>query len=168
MGAIPPTAEQIQNLPAALTASVTAAHTDGNGHMNVLHYLDHNSRGADALVRAVGVDESYRQRGAGLFTAEHHLVYYSELREGDEFSVHPRVLERSSKAIHMMTFLLDTGRARLANTLEIMLVHVDLGARRASPLPGDIAAGLDERLDRSRALGWPAPICGAMRIRERE
>ncbi|BDU00082.1 thioesterase family protein [Nocardia sputorum] len=161
-----PTAPQIRAIPAALTATVTEAETDGNGHMNVLHYLNRNSQAADVLVREAGVDESYRQdRRLGLFTAEHHLAYYSELREGDSFSVHVRVLDRSDKAVHMMTFLLDRERDRLSNTLEILLVHVDLEQRRATPLPRDIAAAFDGFLAQSAALGWDAPTCGAMRIR---
>ncbi|MBF6079525.1 thioesterase family protein [Nocardia beijingensis] len=161
-----PTAAQIRDLPAAVTATVTAAETDGNGHMNVLHYLNRNSEAADILVRGVGVDESYRgERRLGLFTAEHHLAYHSELREGESFSVHARVLDRSDKAVHMMTFVLDRQRDRLANTLEILLVHVDLERRRASPLPVDVGAALDAQLEVHRRLRWAAPVCGAMRIR---
>ncbi|MGK8507165.1 thioesterase family protein [Nocardia asiatica] len=161
-----PTAPQIREIPAALTATVTEAETDGNGHMNVLHYLDRNSQAVDVLVREAGVDERYRHdRRLGLFTAEHHLSYYGELREGDSFSVHARVLDRSDKAVHMMTFLLDRERDRLSNTLEIVLVHVDLEQRRSTPLPRDIASAFDGFLARLSALDWNAPICGAMRIR---
>ncbi|MGW0002670.1 thioesterase family protein [Nocardia grenadensis] len=161
-----PTAQEIREIPAAFGAAVTARQIDDNGHMNVVHYLDLGSQGADVLMRELGVDESYRgDRRLGVFTAEHHLVYYSELREGDPFTVHVRVLERSDKALHLMTFLVDDKRDRLSNTLEIMLVHVDLEARRASPLPDDLAAALDRRIAADEALSWPAPTCGALRIR---
>jgi acyl-CoA thioester hydrolase len=117
-------------------------------------------------MQRVGIVESYRsQRKMTLFTAEHHLVYLSELREGDEFSVHARVLGRTDKAVHMMTFLLDRTRERLSNTLEIMLVHVDLTSRRASALPEDVATGLDEYIARSAAMDWSAPTCGAISLR---
>ncbi|MEV0366772.1 thioesterase family protein [Nocardia fusca] len=166
MGRRIPTAQQIREIPAALAAAVTAREIDDNGHMNVVHYLDLGSQGADVLMRELGVDESYRGvRRLGVFTAEHHLVYYSELREGDPFTVHVRVLERSDKALHLMTFLVDDKRDRLSNTLEIMLVHVDLELRRASPLPDDLAAALDRRIAADEALSWPAPTCGSLRIR---
>ncbi|MET0698863.1 MAG: hypothetical protein ABWY93_04285 [Mycobacterium sp.] len=46
--------------------------------MNVLHYLDFGSSGADALIRQVGLDDAYGVQGRlGVFTAEHHLRYYA-------------------------------------------------------------------------------------------
>lgn len=61
--------------------------------------------------------------------------------------------------------LSDTGRGRIADTLEILLIHVDLRHRRAVELPADIADSLDEHIARSRALPWTAPRCGAIGIR---
>lgn len=166
MGQGIPTAEQIREIPAALSATVTAREIDDNGHMNVVHYLALSSQAADVLMRELGVDESYRgTRRLGVFTAEHHLVYYSELRAGDPFTVHVRVLERSDRAMHLMTFLVDDKREILSNTLEIMLVHVDLDERRACPVPADLAAALDRKIAAGAALSWPAPVCGSLRIR---
>ncbi|MFP1153652.1 thioesterase family protein [Mycobacterium sherrisii] len=139
---------------------------DGNGHMNVLHYLDFGSAAADALVRQIGIDDAYRvDRQLGVFTVEHHLRYYSELIEHDIVDVYARVLERSPKVVHLMSFTVDRRRERLSGTLEIVLVHVDLARRRPVAMPTDIAAGFDEHIAHSSALGWPAPVCGAMGVR---
>ena len=160
-----PSLDDVLSLPDSVEGSVTADFIDPNGHMNVLHYLDWGSRGADALVRRAGVDDAYRsERGMGLFTAEHHLAYYGELKEGDKFSVHARVLDRSDKALHLMTFLADRSAGRLSNTLEILLVNVDLQKRRATGLPADIAAAFDACIRRSRDMSWTAPTCGAIGI----
>jgi len=67
--------------------------------------------------------------------------------------------------LHLMTFLADRSANRLSNTLEILLVHVDLQTRRAMRLPADIAAAFDAHIARSRGLGWSAPTCGAIGIR---
>lgn len=161
-----PTPDQLTSLPGTVTGTVTAETLDGGDHMNVVQYLRWGTDGADALVRAVGIDDTYRaERKMGLFTARHHLAYTSELREGDRFAVAGRILDRGAKAVHMMTFLVDTGRGRIANTLEILLVHVDLRHRRAVELPADIVGSLDEHIARSRALPWQAPVCGAIGIR---
>ncbi|MGW5382365.1 thioesterase family protein [Nocardia sp. NPDC003963] len=161
-----PTANEVAALPEKIAGTVTSETLAGGDHMNVVQYLGWGSAGADALVRAVGIDDDYRaRRRLGVFTAEHHLAYYSELHEGDRFAVAGRFLERSAKAVHMMMFLADTGRGRIANTLEILLIHVDLQERRSVDLPGDIAAGLDEHIAYSRELSWAAPVCGAIGIR---
>src|SRR5690606_24588705 len=161
-----PTVEQVRELPAVLTTEVTEREIDANGHMNVVHYLSNNIHAADILLRALGLDDDYRaQRRLGLFTTEHHIIYHSELREGDSLSVHARVLDRGEKAVHMMTFLVDRERGRLSNTLEILVMHVDLDARRSAPIPEDLALGLDELVAASGKLSWEAPTCGVMGIR---
>src|SRR5690606_39332904 len=101
-----PTVEQVRELPAVLTTEVTDREIDANGHMNVVHYLTNNIRAADILLRALGLDDAYRdERRIGLFTTEHHIVYHNELRAGDSLAVHARVIDRDEKAVHMMTYL---------------------------------------------------------------
>lgn len=161
-----PTYAEVVQLPAVAEGVVAPEHIDANGHMNVRHYLDFDVLATFNLVEEVGVDDEYRaRRRMGLFTAEHHLRYHAELQEGDRLTVHARVLERSDKALHLMVLLLDRERELLANTLEVLAVHVDLDTRRATPMPADIAAEFDRLVEQSRALPWDAPTCGAMGLR---
>ncbi len=162
----PPGVDQVLALPPVFQGVVLPPFIDVNGHMNIRHYLDAGAEGADLVCRAVGIDDAYRaERRLGVFTAEHHLRYLTELHEGSPFTVHTRTLERGSRAVHLMSFLLDTERRHLSCTVEIVLVHVGMDSRRPEPMPADVAAGWDEQIARSDALGWPAPVCGAMGIR---
>ena len=161
-----PTPSQVADLPNPLRRNVTADLIDTNGHMNVLHHLDFGSSGADALVRQIGIDDVYGvQRQPGAFTVEHHLRYYSELLERDKVDVYSRVLARTDRVVHMMSFMVIRARHRLASTLEIVLIHVDRTTRRPTTMPIDIAAGFDQHIRWSSELGWPAPVCGAMGVR---
>jgi acyl-CoA thioester hydrolase len=161
-----PTFDEVMELPTLIEATVTPAFIDATGHMNIRHYLELDAEGTEVICEDVGVDDAYRaRRRMGVFTAEHHLRYFSELQEGEKVSVHARVLERSDKAAHLMAFLLDRTHGRLANTLELVLVHVDLDTRRATPMPEDVAAGFDRYVAETSALGWAAPVCGAMGAR---
>ncbi|WP_166908738.1 thioesterase family protein [Mycobacterium sp. DL440] len=162
-----PTAAEIAALPDPMTATVTSSFIDSNGHMNVLHYLEFASLGADRAVRRIGIDDEYRSdRRMGVFTAEHHLRYYGELLEGDEFAIHGRFLKRSAKVVHLMTFVVDCARQQLACTLEIVLVHVNLDSRRPVEMPENIAAAIDRSIATSSRLAWSAPVCGAMGVRD--
>lgn len=161
-----PSATQIGELSTSVSGCVPAEFIDSNGHMNVQFHLGLGARGADALVRAAGIDEYYRQhRRLGVFAAEHHLRYYSELRMGDRFSVYARALDRSAKTLHLMSFLVNMDNKRLSGSLEIALVHVDLETRGPTAFPADIAAALDHSIAHSRSLNWPAPTCGFMGVR---
>lgn len=166
MTANSPSLEDVLMLPAALKTTVSPDFIDVNGHMNVRHYLELNVNGTLALVERVGIDDAYRaERRMGAFTVEHHLRYLSELHLGEEVTVHPTVLARSGKAVHMMSYLVDATHGRLANTLELVLVHVDMDTRRPVPMPDDVAAGIDELIAVQERLPWTAPTCGAMGVR---
>lgn len=161
-----PTYEQVLPLPALVKGTVGPDFIDVNGHMNIRHYLDHGAIGADVICRRVGIDDAYRaERRMGVFTAEHHIRYFAEMHEGDEFSAHTVVLDRSGRAGHLMSFLLDRTDRRLACTVEIVLVHVGMDTRRPAEFPPDVAAALDEWIDQANHIPWPMPLSGAMGIR---
>lgn len=163
-----PTYDEVLILPALIEDTVPGGFIDVNGHMNIKHYLDYGATGADVICRRVGIDDDYRaQRRMGVFTAEHHIRYMAEMHEGSTFSVHTRFLERSGKAGHLVAFILDRDREVLSCTVEIVLVHVGMDTRRPVDFPPDVAAGLDEWIEASRATAWPAPVCGVMGIRRR-
>ncbi|HWU23673.1 MAG TPA: thioesterase family protein [Nocardioides sp.] len=161
-----PTYAEVLELPALLTGEVTADFIDANGHMNIRHYLDAGALSADVLCRQVGIDDDYRgRRRLGVFTVEHHIRYFSEMHRGGRFSVHTLLVERSDKAAHLLSLILDTVAERLACTVEIMLVGVDMDTRRAATFPDDVAERLDARIAEASAVSWPLPLSGAMGIR---
>ena len=161
-----PTVDQVLDLPALVEDVVPPSFIDVNGHMNVRHYLDYGATGADVICRRVGIDDDYRaHRRMGVFTAEHHIRYFAEMHEGTAFSVHARFLERSGRAGHLLSFIVDRDRDVLSCTVEIVLVHVGMDTRRPVEFPADVAAGLDEVIAADRAVSWPVPVCGVMGIR---
>ena len=161
-----PALTSVRRLPALLEAEVTPDFIDENNHMNIRFYLELGALGVDALIREIGIDNDYRAtRRMGVFTAEHHLNYVSELRLGEKITVHPQMLDRTDKAVHMISYLVNASGEQVANTLELTFVHVDLEARRALPMPDDITAGFDRVLAEHTALGIKAPVCGAMGVR---
>jgi acyl-CoA thioester hydrolase len=161
-----PSYHQVLDLPALLEGTVAPEFIDLNGHMNIRHYIDYGAHSADVICRDVGIDDDYRaHRRMGVFTAEHHIRYFGEMHEGGKFSVHTLALDRSARACHLLSHLLDRTNELLACTVEIVLVHVDLDTRRPVTIPDDVAAGLDRWIDKSRQVGWPAPVSGAMGIR---
>lgn len=161
-----PTLGEILELPAVVETEVEPHFIDANGHMNIRHYVDIGGAASGLICQDAGITDGYRgRRRMGVFTAEQHLVYYSEMHLGDPVSAHVRVLDRSGTAVHMLVLIVDRARGQLACTFETVIVHVNLDTRRPVPLPPDVSAGFERHLGADQALLWPAPVSGSMGIR---
>ena len=62
----------------------------------------------------------------------------------------------------MMHFMTKGEPEVLASTNEFLAAHVDMKIRRTSPFPPSIAAAIDRLVAEHAALGWNAPVSGAM------
>lgn len=161
-----PAVDQIDEIPAATEQKVPQEYIDENNHMNIQHYLVLGATALGTRCDELGLGQDYiDSRRLTVFTAEHHLRYYSELLLGQELSVHVRMLERSSKVIHAMSFLVNRSDNLLACTLEVTLVHVGMDTRRPVDFPEDIADRVDAAIKDQSQLPWPAPVCGVMGVR---
>lgn len=161
-----PTVEQVGEIPAATEQKVPQEYIDENNHMNIQHYLVLGATALGTRCDELGLGQDYiDSRRLTVFTAEHHIRYYSELLLGQELSVHVRMLERSSKVIHAMSFLVNRSDNLLACTLEVTLVHVGMDTRRPVDFPEDIADRVDAAIKDQSQLSWPAPVCGVMGVR---
>ncbi|MYM19037.1 thioesterase [Brevibacterium sp. 5221] len=161
-----PAFAQVAELPILVDRAVPDEWIDVNGHMNIAHYLDVSSDAVTAFMNDLGLAQSYRdERGLGVFTAEQHLSYYSELHAGQRLTAHVRLVGVSSKAIHLLAFVLDPAHDRLAMVFETVLVHVDLRARSAAPVPADLRERLDASAAEHAGLAWEPPLCGVMGVR---
>jgi acyl-CoA thioester hydrolase len=141
--------------------TVLAAHIDYNGHMNVVHYRAAFDAATDGLFAHLGLGpEEYNTRtGATLMVVEEHTRYHAELAEGARYRVLARLVGHSARKLHYLLAMEDVGRGVLAATHEELALHVDLAARRASPLPPEALAAV-EALEAAQAALPPPPDLG--------
>ena len=161
-----PTFAQVDALPTVLEATVPQDWIDENGHMNISHFFDIGGEAAWKFCQGLGLQRLYEaEPPTGLFTTEHHLTYLSELRLGGRLSAHVRCVDVGTKSVHLITLILDRERERVATVFEVVLVHVDLTARKAAAFPEEFREALEAAVAADGDLGWPAPVCGAMGVR---
>ena len=141
--------------------TVLAAHIDYNGHMNVVHYRAAFDAATDGLFAHLGLGpEEYNARtGATLMVVEEHTRYHAELAEGARYRIVARMVGHSARKLHYLLAMEDVGRGVLAATHEELALHVDLAARRASPLPPEALAAV-ETLEATQAALPPPPDLG--------
>jgi acyl-CoA thioester hydrolase len=162
-----PTATQVRQLPAKINRAVAADYIDENGHMSLPHYITVAAQTLWERQREIGLATAF-DVGLTSFAAEQHARYLAELRLGDRLTGHVRVLARSDRAMHSITYVLDASRDRLACTVEGVNVFVSMANRRSTTLPDDIAAGLDADIAAQSALPWSADTCGSLWRRRTE
>jgi acyl-CoA thioester hydrolase len=161
-----PSYDEVRELPALLEGEVTPDFIDLTGHMNIRHYLDAGALSADHLCRQIGIDDAYRaERRLGVFTAEHHIRYFTEMHEGGKFSVHTTLVDRSARAAHLLSLILDRDAEVLSCTVEILLVSVGMDTRRPAAFSDDVSSRMDQRIREGSGLSWSLPLSGAMGIR---
>ena len=166
MGGMMPTAEQVQQLPAQIRMAVPEEYLDGNGHMTTMRYVATAGEAMGVLWTEVGMGwANHRRHGRSGFMLEQHLRYLAELVEGQTFSAHSRLLDKSDKVLHSMVFLLDVPARRVAFTAEMVAICMDLESRRPAAFPDHVADALDRSLAQHRALSWDAPAAGHLGIR---
>jgi acyl-CoA thioester hydrolase len=157
------TLEQLDELPLYHRATITKAHLDVMGHLNVRWYMAMFDDASWNFFASYGMDESYcRSSGSGGFALKQFIHYLAEVREGERIGIRSRVLGRSAKRIHFMHFMINESTGVLAATLEGLGAHADLRVRRTAPYPPHIAAKIDQFLDHHSRLGWEAPVCGVI------
>jgi acyl-CoA thioester hydrolase len=160
-----PGVDQLAALPRYLDARVPAEYQDANGHLNVTGYLYLHDQAGWQFLSTVGIDETYRTvRQLSFFDLEHHLRYLSEVGAGDAIAIHGRLVARTAKLLHGQFFMLDLDRGVLASTFEFLSVHMSLETRRSVEWPEDVAGRLDALIRTPAALGWEAPVSGAIRL----
>ncbi|EYD70939.1 carnitine 3-dehydrogenase [Limimaricola hongkongensis] len=119
--------------------------SDINGHMTEHRYLQAFGDATDRFLGLVGCDAEYIACGHSYFTAETHIRHLAEIRAGALIEIDTQLLLAEGRRMQVFHRMWES--SRLVATAEHMLVHVDLGSRRAVAPPAD----LKERLDKVAA-----------------
>jgi acyl-CoA thioester hydrolase len=90
---------------------------------------------------------------------EEHTRYHAELAEGERYRILARLVGHSAKKLHYLLAMEHLDRGVLAATHEELALHVDLTARRSSPMPPAALAAV-EALEAAHARLPPPPDLG--------
>jgi acyl-CoA thioester hydrolase len=140
---------------------------DYNGHMSEWCYLLLVGDAADAFFRYVGIDDAYRAAGHSLYTAETHLHHLRESSAGDRLAATLQVLDAGPKSLHIFHTVRDPAAGADVATAEQLLVHVDMAAGRATPMPPWLWQRISDIKAAHAALPVPAAVGHVMGVRRR-
>ena len=117
---------------------------DYNGHMTDSRYLQVFGDATDALFRAVGVDDAYRESGRTLYTVETHVTHSDEATALESLYVTTQILGLDDKRVHLFHSLFRRRDDRLVATGEQLYLHVNRAAAKAAPMDSAVHATLEK------------------------
>jgi acyl-CoA thioester hydrolase len=141
---------------------------DYNGHMNVAYYVLVFDHATDGLFDLLDIGAAYVKRtNLSAFVLETHVTYLQEVIEGAPLRVTGQLLDTDDKRLHVWFEMFHADEGYLSATSELLLMHVDLGARRSVPFPADVRARIDLVHRAHAALPRPAAAGRTIGIRRR-
>jgi carnitine 3-dehydrogenase len=129
---------------------------DYNGHMTDSRYLQVFGDATDALLRSVGVDDSYRKSGRAMFTVETHISHLAEAKALDGLYIETQLLSVDDKRVHLFHWLRRTRDDVIVATCEQIYLHVNTAAGKAAPMDAQVHSKLDAIYAAHAALAAPA------------
>jgi acyl-CoA thioester hydrolase len=137
--------------------------------MNLAYYVLIFDHATDAFWDTLGLGIDYRDRAnCSTFTVESHITYDAEATAGTELYCTTQLLDFDDKRMHYFHAMYHAADDSLAATTELMVVHVDLGVRRVSPMPDQMQAKLAAVLAAHRQLPKPEQVGRIIGIRRRD
>lgn len=131
---------------------------DYNGHMTEYRYGNVFSDATDAVLRLVGLDDTYLARGFSYYTVETHIRHLGEAHKGDAFTVQSQLIKADGKKLHLCHQMMNDAGSVLA-TGEHLLLHVDTN-KGASCVPEEpLLPQLNKLAAAQEALPLP-DFCG--------
>ena len=136
---------------------------DYNGHLNMAYYNVLFDRCVDEAYELLGIGLDYLKTSqCSTFTAEAHVRYLRELREGEPVRATFQLLDYDTKRIHYFQQLFHATDGWMSATSENMTLHVDMRAKKTAPFPPDVAARI-AKMQASHAM-LPRPEAAGRRI----
>ena len=127
--------------------TVYPRHLDHMDHMNVQHYVEKFDEAVWHLFASVGLTPGYmRERNRGMAAVEMNIKYKRELHAGDLVVVRSGILAVTEKSLRLAHEMTNGATGEVAALQEAVAVHLDRAARRAVPLPEEIAARARARI----------------------
>lgn len=111
---------------------------DHNGHLNMAYYSVLFDQGVDQAWAQLGLGPDYmRKTGMTTYSAEFHICYLRELKQGDRVRASYQLIDHSDKALHSFQELYHED-GWLAATGENLHLSIDRSGPKVAPFPADV------------------------------
>ena len=141
---------------------------DYNRHLNVGYYMIAFDKGTDGLADRLGIGLAYvKATNNSFYVVESHLCFEREVLQDAPIRIETLLVAADDKRLHFFHRMIEETGGFLAATAEMLLLHVDLTTRRATPFPAEPAHAMHQLARDHAALPRPPQLGRAVMLKRK-
>ena len=119
--------------------------TDYNNHLNMAYYVLTFDVAWEVMLKKFNMGEqSAKINGMSTMVVETNTTYNNEIKEGDEVEILLTFFDHDKKRLHFKMEMIEKKTKKLASTIEMLSLHVDLNKRKVTEFNEERTKLMDE------------------------
>ena len=119
--------------------------TDYNNHLNMAYYVLIFDVAWEVMLKKFNMGEqSAKINGMSTMVVETNTTYSNEIKEGDEVEILLTYFDHDKKRLHFKMEMIEKKTKKLASTIEMLSLHVDLNKRKVTEFNEERTKLMDE------------------------
>ena len=126
--------------------------TDYNNHMNMAYYVLVFDQIWELILEKFKMGEqSAKTTNMSTMVVETHTTYSNEVKEGDEVEIKLTFLDHDKKRLHYKMEMIEKSSKKLAATLEMLSLYIDLNQRKVTEFEQEKAKLMDDFINLNKS-----------------
>ena len=126
--------------------------TDYNNHMNMAYYVLVFDQIWEIILEKFKMGEqSAKTTNMSTMVVETHTTYNNEVKEGDEVEINLTFLDHDKKRLHFKMEMIEKSSKKLAATLEMLSLYIDLNQRKVAEFEQEKAKLMDDFINLNKS-----------------
>ena len=126
--------------------------TDYNNHMNMAYYVLVFDQIWEIILEKFKMGEqSAKTTNMSTMVVETHTTYNNEVKEGDEVEINLTFLDHDKKRLHFKMEMIEKSSKKLAATLEMLSLYIDLNQRKVAEFEKEKVKLMDDFINLNKS-----------------
>ena len=126
--------------------------TDYNNHMNMAYYVLVFDQIWEIILEKFKMGEqSAKTTNMSTMVVETHTTYNNEVKEGDEVEINLTFLDHDKKRLHFKMEMIEKSSKKLAATLEMLSLYIDLNQRKVTEFEQEKVKLMDDFINLNKS-----------------
>jgi len=126
--------------------------TDYNNHMNMAYYVLVFDQIWEIILEKFKMGEqSAKTTNMSTMVVETHTTYNNEVKEGDEVEINLTFLDHDKKRLHYKMEMIEKSSKKLAATLEMLSLYIDLNQRKVTEFEQEKVKLMDDFINLNKS-----------------